>query len=291
MKLIIFSILLSSCFGAKEPVMEPFQQQASIEGINPVGSQAFETVAKYEYEGKSFDVEWMSCAATKPLGFMFMMNRDGMGFDKATFCSSWMAQSALLESITPIAINRPGYGRSNGKVDFAGTQSQTAVIAAIKSAREKLTIGSAPQGIWGHSTGAIAALFSAKKEQGISYLAVGSAIFDTQETRDKAKDPFIVGGIERMVTAEGSKAHERRSIAWDAQGLPKKIFMYHGKDDQDVTYERATDFRDSLEGASYEVFFEGLDKTQHELPIELHFRILRHAMKRFAFSHQSARNP
>jgi predicted esterase len=284
MKLIFMSLLMSSCFGAKEPVMEPFQQQSSIEGITPIGSQASETVIKYDHEGKSSDVEWMSCGAAKPVGFAFMMNRDGMGFDRTTFCSSWLAQAALLEGVTPVAINRPGYGRSTGKVDFSGTQSQTAISAAIKSAREKLSIGNAPQAIWGHSTGAIAALFASKKEQSFSFLVVGSAIFDTQETRDNAKDPFIVGGIERMVTSEGAKAHERRSIAWDAQGLPKQIFLYHGKEDQDVAYERATDFRDSLEGASYEVFFEGLEKTQHELPTELHFRILRHAMKRFAFA-------
>lgn len=242
--------------------------------FSQVDSTSQDGLADYTFGSAPQRAEWVVCKLKAGKASLVVMHTDRAGYEKAKFCSGWIAQAFLAQGYDVVTVNRPGYGASTGAPDFAGAQSSAAVEAGVADAVKKTKI-KAPTGIWGNSSGATAAALVSRKIKGLKFAILGSGIYDLDETVKKTSDSYIKADIEAIKATGGDKAVEDRSIAYDATGLPKTIVLYHGKQDTAVPPSQAKAFSDSLESSGeYKVTLQIIEGVTHEIPWPHHRKIL-----------------
>lgn len=277
LKSVVAVVVLAGCAslgGEESPTLT--LSDASDEAV--VGAVAFDEVtglADYKYQKISGKAEWIACKPKSGAKATIMaMHEDRAGFDRARFCSGWIAQAFLSSGVAVVTVNRPGYGGSSGKPDFAGPKSQAAVLAAIKAINAKAKLAQPIAGAWGYGTGATAAALLSRGATGMQFLILGGGVYDMEETQSVTQDSYLRQDIAAIKATGGNKAIEDRSIAYDVSGLPKRIVVYHGKDDTAVPASQAKAFADALEAGEYKVTWQPIDGVGHALKIKDHRQIL-----------------
>jgi len=245
--------------------------------LTVMANKATSGLADYQHGGKSFKAQWLSCERTGGKGIVVLNHRDEAGFDDKKFCSGWIAQAILQGGFDVVAVNRPGFAGSTGRSDFAGPRSIAAIEAGVKAA-----IAANPRtvvGVMGYSSGAIAAAFYARKVPGIAWMMLGGGIYDLEAVAKETQSEYIRKEVAAIKKAEGDLAWENRSIAYDVSGLPKRIVLYHGKNDTAVPSAQAQSFRDSLASSEYHVNLDVIDGVAHSIEWAHHRQIIQVLMK------------
>jgi len=240
----------------------------------PVTAEAFVGMSNYTFGADTHQVEFINCKIAAPKATIIAVHSDRAGFDVSKFCDGWIAQSFLSQGYDVIAVNRPGYGNSKGNPDFGGPQSIAALESGVKAAVRIGRNPHQPSGIFGFSTGVSSAAFLAKKMPELKFLILGSGVYDYEATLAETKDSYLKRDLKKIRDSGGNKAIEDRSIAYDVAGLPKKIVLYHGKQDTAVSPEQAKAFSDSLESSEYKVTFQILEGVSQDIPWMHHRQIL-----------------
>lgn len=240
----------------------------------PVGFTKFSGIADYAFKDLPLKVEWMGCKPATEKATVLVMHRDRAGYDAARFCDGWIAQTFLSNNVTIIAINRPGFGNSNGRADFSGPKTVAATIPAIEAALKAMSPKNPPTGIWGYSSGASAALFTCKAQKGIAWAIVGGGVYDLDDTKKTSSDSYLKREIDDVKNSEGQKGIEDRSISYDVSGLPKRVLIYHGKQDTAVPTSQAISFAETLNANEYQATVQLIDGAGHDIPADTHRQIL-----------------
>jgi hypothetical protein len=237
-------------------------------------------IAEYSYKKQKFNAEWIACSTKAKSKTMLVLHQDKAGFAKNKFCDGWIAQVFMNEGYQVLTVNRPGFEKSTGIADFSGKQSVAAIHMGIQKA-----LASTPQlgkvvGIWGYSSGAIAASLFAKdmgrkKEMtDLKFLLLGGGIYDLEETYRVTKNAYLKEEIAAIHKTGGDTALEERSVAYDVEGLTSTIFMYHGKQDSAVPHTQAQAFFDTLQSSEYKADLQILEGISHEIPTKHHMKVL-----------------
>ncbi len=232
-------------------------------------------MADYKFKDASYKARWARCVLKPGVPFVAYFH----GSDKATegdaFCSDWTAQVLLKNGFNVVAVNRPSFAGSTGNDDMAGPQSVAASLAGIKMA-----VGIDPvAGFWGFDTGVIAASFSAKSHPNLKWLLLGNGFYDLEITERSTKSDAIRAAIQKQKISEGDSALEKRSIAWDAAGIPKLVAIYHAKADDVAPANQAEAFNDQLRTAQSKVFIDEFEGGGHDIPWQAHYQIVDKALK------------
>jgi len=228
----------------------------------------------YKFDNQPYKAEWLACQIPSGKAAVMLMNRDMAAFDDKTFCEGWIAQAFLSAGYHVVTVNRPGYGESTGTPDFAGPQSVTAIEAGANAVRASAPALRNIIGIWGYSSGATAAAFASKKIKEVQWIILGAGVYDAEVTYKTTQDKLIKSELEMAVKSGGEAAFEPRSIAWDTSNLPKRIILYHGKDDVSVPPSQAAAFRDALATSEYNVVLQVIEGLNHEIGWEHHQQLL-----------------
>jgi fermentation-respiration switch protein FrsA (DUF1100 family) len=230
----------------------------------------------YKLVGKQYRAQWLACSTSSSQKSIIVMHGETKSFEQKDFCDSWYAQPFLSAGFAVIAVNRPGFGESTGKTDFSGTHSMAAISSGVAAASNMLKIKNA-RGIWGYGSGATAAAVFAKSKnaKSPSFLILGSGAYDLEETLEKTKDSSLKNQLEDLQKRFGDSSFDDRSIAYDVEGLPKKIFLYHGKKDTSIFPSQSKNFYDSLISSEYRVTLEVIKGVGHNIPNKVHQKILR----------------
>ena len=279
MPLVILSHLVANCASA------PKITDTSSSTVDPLAAKDFklETItakfsggmADYKFNNATYKARWARCVLKPGAPFVAYFH----GSDKATegdaFCSDWTAQVLLKNGFNVVAVNRPSFSGSTGNDDMAGPQSVAANLAGIKMA-----VGSDPvAGFWGFDTGVIAATFSAKSQPNLKWLLLGNGFYDLEITERATKSDAIRAAIQKQKAAEGDAALEKRSIAWDAAGIPKLVAIYHANADDVAPLAQADAFNDQLRTAQSKVFIDKFEGSGHDIPWQAHYQIVDKAIK------------
>jgi hypothetical protein len=232
-------------------------------------------LADYKHQGKSYKAEWMRCTNEGDLPLVAVLHDESDSFDSKTFCQSWQAQVLLSNGFNVIGLNRPSFGNSTGQSDLSGPQSLTAMTAALQNSgsQAKLT------GIWGYGTGSITASFLAKSQRNLLWLMLGNGFYDLEAVERTSKNDKILAAIAATKSSEGDIALERRSIAWDNNGLPKTVTLYHAKANDVAPRAQAEALVDQLRTMQTKVFFDDIEGVGHVIPWQAHYKIADHALK------------
>lgn len=239
-------------------------------------------LADYKFEGATGKVQWISCVGAKNAGSVAVMHRMDAGFDPASFCSGWIAQSFLKAGYRVTGINRPSYGLSTGSDDLSGNQSIEAIKAGLSAAEAgKL------DGIWGYDAGAIAAAFYVKShDKDIKWLIMGGGIYDLEIVARETNSDSLKKAVGIVKSKEGDTAFERRSIAWDFAGLPKVVGIYHAKDDLFSPIGHGDSINSQLRASEYKVYRTEVDAGGHDLPWRAHMNVLGQTLDQVAKASQ-----
>jgi len=269
-----FLITQAGCVGNAKESTTLGIEYASTPQLAQISAVTNSGLAKYTFGGQKHESEWLTCVSDRKVrGAFVLVNPDDLAFDANKFCEGWLAQTFLNEGFAILAVNRPGFGNSTGQKDFGGEQSVEAIHAAMRVSQNEVNELPALKGIWGCQWGAVAAAFAGKKDT-LDYLVIGNGIFDLESLQESSTGKLVRQDIETIVNVEGEDGVEVRSIAWDVEGLPKYVFLYHGRDNEEVSYRTAESFRDNLATAEYKVNLRVLDQIDYQLKDSVHSQII-----------------
>ncbi len=237
-----------------------------------VASTAQSGLVDYAFKKQNFKAEWQACVPDGSKATALLVDDLGAAFDGGGFCNDWLAQTFLAAGYAVILVNRPGYGRSTGAKDASGPHSQAAILAGAGAAQAAVKSLKPISGVWAFSLGVPAAAFVAKKLSGLRWAVFGAGIYDAEVTMNTTQDKKLRARI--AAAGQDEDAYETRSIAWDNAGLPKKVILYHGKDDVAVLPAQVQSFRDSLATAEYDVTLQTIAGVSHEIPAATHRQII-----------------
>jgi pimeloyl-ACP methyl ester carboxylesterase len=241
-----------------------------------VPTKALAGSTAYTFRDGQGKVEWMGCKRTKDASALnvLVFHSELAGFDVNKFCDGWIAQAFLQSGYSVYAVNRPSYGASTGGDDFSGEKSIAAILAAVSDAKL-----SAIEGVWGFSAGSIAAAFFTKKTPNIKWAIFGNGLYDLEVIGHDSTDNELKSKILALQEGGGEKAFETRSIAWDIAGLPKKIGIYHTKDNKSAPAAQTDSFIDQLRTSEVKVFRTEVEGSEHALSWKTHAQILSQVLK------------
>ena len=235
-------------------------------------------LATYKFEQKNFNSQWIKCTANKSRGTVLAMHRFGAGFEPSSFCKGWVAQVFIKKGFQVVAVNRPSYVSSTGSEDLSGPQS----LAAIKAGLDASGAASQLVGVWGYDVGAIAAAFYAKQTPSLQWAILGGGIYDLEITERSTESAALKTAIAAVKSKEGDAALERRSIAWDFNGLIKTICLYHVKDDKFAPESQESAFNSQLRTAEFKVFHNEIAGAPHDIPWRDHMNIVETSINQVA---------
>jgi esterase/lipase len=133
--------------------------------------------------------------------------------------------------------------------------------------------------VWGYKEAAIAASFYAKHNPAIKTLILGSGVYDFELFHKKMSRSPQKEVADKLAAAEKDQFYEQRSIAWDLDGLPQQIFIYHGKQDQIVEEAQVSSFRNGIAAKEYKVKYYVLDDQKHDISQSRHSSVLADILK------------
>lgn len=249
--------------------------------LSPVATANINESSKiidYTFKNKRFKSEYFLCTSKSAKYTVMVMQTEDEPFTPNSSCQHWAVRSFANENYNVIAINRPGYGKSNGKRDFAGAQSSAAINAAIKDIYSKNKTLPQIIGAWGYSIGATAAALFAKNHKGLQWLIIGGGIYDLEKSLNYSRNRQLREKVQALARISFSEL-EVRSISYDIEGLPHNVYIYHGKKDRTVFPRQAEELRDSLLALEHNVHLQIIKGLKHNIKPRYHAQILKVLIK------------
>ncbi|MES2744745.1 MAG: hypothetical protein V4655_04920 [Bdellovibrionota bacterium] len=229
---------------------DQFSNSVEIESMEGVGK----TVEAQAQQGSSakvengYSLEWFSCTRNVKAPFIVMLNRKDAVFSGDT-CKTGLAQAFLQQDFNVLAVNRPGAGKSEGKEIIGDDQSLASLKGLLK---DQIESGKVLAGLWGFEDASVLALRAARAP-GFQFLIIGNGVYDWEATLNESKDPAFVADLKELQKGQDATFVEKRSIAWDFNGLPKTVYLYHTVKDAKYPETQAEAFRAALAANQYNV--------------------------------------
>jgi hypothetical protein len=245
---VIFSCitLIASCTSNQDQ----FKNSVEIESTEGVG----ETVEAQVQQGSSakvengYSLEWFSCTRKPKADFIVMLSKKDAAFG-ADACKTGLVQAFLQQDYNVLAVNRPGAGKSEGREIVGDDKTLESLKGLLKSQTES---GKSLKGLWGFEDASVLA-FRAARSSTFQFLIVGNGLYDWEATLNESKDPAYVTELKRLQESSDAMFAEKRSVAWDFNGLPKTVFLYHMERDAKFPETQADAFRSALAANQYNV--------------------------------------
>ncbi len=136
------------------------------------------------------------------------------------------------EKILPIAISMPGYGRSDGTRDFAGPDTQKAIVAVIDHFSRCDFVDETRMGVYGISKGAILASLLQCYSPPLKLQILESGCYDLTERLNQLPS-YLDGILENMLRVTGGKKQDllERSALYRTQYISSKTLILQGEFD------------------------------------------------------------
>ncbi len=257
------------------------QEEKSLSISQTVPFQSKSGTTDSEDNKSSRSIEWQLCSPGSPLNGQTFLALSGEGFDfsGSNFCGTWLPQVFLKERLGFLAVNLPSQGRSTGSSDYFGPLMQQAVTLVIKDVLQ-VTGGKAQvSGAFGYQETSIVAAFFSKHNPAIKTLILGSGVYDFEIYHKKMASSPQKEALNKLVAEEKDQFYEQRSIAWELDGLPGQIFIYHGKQDEVVEESQVSTFRNGMAAKEYKIKYYVLDDQKHDIAKERQSAVLSEILK------------
>jgi dipeptidyl aminopeptidase/acylaminoacyl peptidase len=149
------------------------------------------------------------------------------------------------EGFACVAVTQPGFGKSQGKSDFVGPTTITALATGYNKFKHEPFVDAKRMGIFGYSRGAMAASLLAVQLNDLRAAVFGAGIYDFK----KAYDEIKIEGIRKNMEQEAGLTEEaikQRSSILRLKNLRCPVLILHGEKDENVPVSQALLLRDRL---------------------------------------------
>lgn len=275
MKILLMILMFVSCVHLEEEnntlKLEDVKKEDQSQKLK---SEAISQLAPYKYDEKEYVASWIYCKSLDSVQNVMVMHGEtnvmvGEGDVKPeAACDQWDVQTFLKHGYNVILPFRPGFYQSTGDKDFIGPHSIETLEVVHHDFLSKYN-NQKVDGIWGYGEASIAAALIGRKLEEIQWLILGGGMYDMESLSQSTKDATFKKILMDLKTALPS-ALSYRSIAFEIEGLPKKIYLYHGQLDEKVPLDEMKIFEDTLTAMEIDVKVQTLEKQGHNLPELLH---------------------
>lgn len=204
---------------------------------------------------------------------VLMILPDAFPLKSGSFCADPLVQAFLGHGYSVIRsyfIDKDN--KTIASLDHWGedtVERSLAAIAMLAKDKQLKVVGT-----MGYGGGAIASLQVAQRLEGLDFAIAGNGIYDLEKAFAQGIGPEIEALKASDLRTSDEEFLERRSIAWDYMTLPKKVALYHGQLNQQISPEHAESFRDSLQASEFKVHFELIKNQGHNIEPVVHQRYL-----------------
>jgi hypothetical protein len=183
------------------------------------------------------------------------------------FCNSHHAQMLLHKSTLSVV------GLNHVDQDFGGEASLSELKTSLSFLNSiKLS------GVWATGVHTIAASRLAKEQPDLQWLVLGEGVFDTE----LLKESQLNAQAQKAIAKEGrSDFDQLRSTAWEIDGLPPKIFLYHAQQNSKIPYRQSLEFRDVLTSQQIAVEFVPLENSDENYTVGILRTVLATRLRAF----------
>lgn len=149
------------------------------------------------------------------------------------------------EGFACVAITQPGFGKSQGKPDFVGSNTIKALTDGFDKFKHELYVDAKRMGVFGYSRGAMAASLLAVQLHDIRAAVFGGGIYDFKKAYDEIKDEGIRKNMEQEAGISQEAINQRSSVL-QMKNLRCPVLILHGEKDENAPVSQALLLRDQL---------------------------------------------
>lgn len=232
--------------------------------------------------GKQARIDWFDCQIqsanqkedSKPPYFV-VLDLKNFKFDSNDICSHPLLQPFGFYGYSLLVVDLSNLADVTGQVSLGGVQEMGLLSGWYDQIRASKDI----RGIWAYGESVIGAARLAKKVPA-QVLVVGNGIFDLEQVHHSTKDPRFKQELDVLFAQNKDDFYDERSIAWDSEGLPKKVFIYHSEANERISSRQAKQFKDILEASGYAVDLQIIAKANHYLDERAHTAVISRVLER-----------
>lgn len=206
----------------------------------------------YKLAGKSYKLESYQCETrslkAQDAPFVLVIGSNPTVAWSKSVCDRRQSQLFYTAGYRLMFLNPPGIGRSNGPYDLGGAKELAAYQAWLSSNSDKKIWG-----VWSFGHHVIGAARLSRELSGAKFAIFSNGIYDLEIANQESEDKALKKLVDKLQKTEGDEVYDERSVAWDPDGLPKQIFIYHGRKTTLVSHSQAVRFKDSLAASGYDV--------------------------------------
>jgi len=240
--LVTVFLLCASVANAQRSGREKIVEALEKDGCTTLESSKVK-ICKYDYLSNGQNIEAISF---QPLGsgtFPGLMLIPGYQRSAADYIP--LGAMFAKEGFACLAVTQPGFGKSQGKPDFVGPTTITALIAGYNRFKHESYVDAKRMGLFGYSRGAIAASLLAVSLNDVRAAVFGGGIYDFKKAYDEIKDEGIRKNMEQE-TGMKEEAIRQRSSVFQMKKLRCPVLILHGEKDENAPTSQALLLRDRL---------------------------------------------
>ena len=204
-----------------------------------VGRQAFK-LESYQCETKNLQ--------SKQAPFVMVIGQNQARPWSESDCESKPSKLFYSAGYRLVYFNPPQTGGSTGPYDLGGEKELSAYRAWLSSNRDQPVWG-----VWSFGRSVIGAARFSREISDAKFAIFSNGIYDLEIASRQSNDNTLKKLIKMLENTEDDAVFDERSVAWDPEGLPKQIFIYHGLKTSLVSHTQAVRFKDSLAASGYDV--------------------------------------
>jgi dipeptidyl aminopeptidase/acylaminoacyl peptidase len=212
--------------------------------------------------GRKVETVWVGSPAGHegPLPVVLLIHDDG------SHARHMLANAIALTNrgFHVMLVSMPGYGLSEGAVDFAGPGSVAAVSAALDALKARKDVIPDRIAVWGYGLGATVGTLLAARRGDIAGVIAQGGYYDLAAVARGSSD---AGLRQRIAAAVGtdSSAWRARSPAASPGGLQSPLFVLHGMKDTIAPAAQAQAFVAAAKSAGGQVESVVVASSGHEV--------------------------
>ena len=167
------------------------------------------------------------------------------GFQRTALDLISLGVALARERIAAVGISQPGFGRSQGKLDYVGPNTLKVLKEGFEKFKRESYVNRNRLGIYGFSRGGMAASLLLVQLNDVDAGVLGAGIYDFKKAHDEA----TIEGIRHNMEVESGwteAAIRERSSVLKMEKLKCPVLILHGEKDENVPVTQAYLLRDRL---------------------------------------------
>lgn len=172
------------------------------------------------------------------------------------------------QGIAAVAISAPGFGKSDGKVDFAGPHSQKAILAVVDVFKTLPFVDRSRMGIYGMNRNATLASIVSAHCPDLAVQILESGEYDLTSRREYLPNYLKALGLQEGLYQETLESLMDRSSLYHTETMHQTTLILHGEFDNHYGLPSAIALHQKLEDQGVKSYLKIYPDALHDLGVE-----------------------